>query len=117
MIRASHEADSPHVSLLVQSGTGVTMFSRATPGGPTTSKNVGVMLEDIDLRLEKTGNTVKCLYKQHTKGANSWYQLGEATADFNSTFYVGQAVASAEIGQYSKLTSGLVTVIPATGEL
>ena len=38
MIRAKLTPDSPHVSLLVHTGSGVTMYSRATTGGPTIKK-------------------------------------------------------------------------------
>ena len=43
MMRSKLTPDSPHVSLLIHTGSGVTMYSRATTGGPTTKK-VSLML-------------------------------------------------------------------------
>jgi hypothetical protein len=109
MIRTSHDVDAPHVSILVNSGTGVTLLCRRTQGGETFSKNKGVMLENVELRLEKTGNSVKALYRQ--VGAPSWYELGlEETIDFESagTYYVGHAVTSSQHGSHSKLIAGAV---------
>eukprot|EP00578_Thalassiosira_sp_NH16_P011557 CAMPEP_0181120288 /NCGR_PEP_ID=MMETSP1071-20121207/24075_1 /TAXON_ID=35127 /ORGANISM="Thalassiosira sp., Strain NH16" /LENGTH=232 /DNA_ID=CAMNT_0023204931 /DNA_START=64 /DNA_END=762 /DNA_ORIENTATION=- len=106
MMRAKLTPDSPHVSLLVHAGSGVTMYSRATTGGPTTRKNVGVWVEDLELKLDKTGNTVSCFYKHSS--SPDWYHLDDATAEFNwcvgeyqtdtecqPVYYVGHAVTSA----------------------
>eukprot|EP00579_Thalassiosira_antarctica_P007629 CAMPEP_0201878932 /NCGR_PEP_ID=MMETSP0902-20130614/9959_1 /ASSEMBLY_ACC=CAM_ASM_000551 /TAXON_ID=420261 /ORGANISM="Thalassiosira antarctica, Strain CCMP982" /LENGTH=395 /DNA_ID=CAMNT_0048406657 /DNA_START=171 /DNA_END=1357 /DNA_ORIENTATION=- len=113
MMRASHAVDAPHVSLLVTAKDGITMFSRATIGGDTVSKNVGVWHEDMELRLVKTGNSVECAYKHSS--APDWYVIGTATAELDSAavFHVGQAVSSADHGQHSQLTSGVVDVQPA----
>mmetsp|Transcript_12710 Transcript_12710/g.20557 ORF Transcript_12710/g.20557 Transcript_12710/m.20557 type:complete len:116 (-) Transcript_12710:87-434(-) len=110
MMRASHAVDAPHVSLLVTAKDGITMFSRATIGGDTVSKNVGVWHEDMELRLVKTGNSVECAYKHSS--APDWYVIGTATAELDSAavFHVGQAVSSADHGQHSQLTSGVVDV-------
>lgn len=113
MMRASRAVDAPHVSLLVTAKDGITMFSRATTGGDTVSKNVGVWQEDMELRLVKTGNSVECSYKHAS--APAWFVIGTATADLDSaaTFHVGQAVSSADHGQHSQLTTGAVVVEPA----
>ena len=113
MIRASNAPDAPHVSLLVVAGTGVTLVHRETAGGDTTTKNVGVWLEDVELRMEKTGNSVKCMYKHES--ATEWYVLGTVTADLDSAvpYLVGQAVSSAH-WERSSLNAGLVTVTSAT---
>lgn len=114
MIRTSHDVDAPHVSILVNAGTGVTLLCRRTQGGETFSKNKGAMLENVELRLEKTGNSVKALYRQ--VGASSWYELGlEETIDFDTagTYYVGHAVTSSQHGSHSKLIAAPVDVTPA----
>lgn len=111
MIRASHDVDAPHVSLLVNANDGITMFARSTIGGTTTSKNVGVWAEDVELRLEKTGNSVKCMYKH--ADATEWYVIGTETAEFGTntdTYYVGQALSSADYRQHAELTTGVLMV-------
>lgn len=119
MIRASHDADSPHVSLLVTAMDGLTMFVRATKGGETTTKNVGVFAEDMDLRLEKTGNSIKCMYKQ--PAATEWYVLGTEDVGFiteveggTGNYYVGRALGSGESGRHATLTTGALVVTAAT---
>ena len=111
MFRASHAVDAPHVSLLIHSGSGVTMYYRATAGGETISKNVGVMVEDVELKMEKTGNTVSCYYKHVS--SPEWYHLGDASADFDTTYYVGQAISSAQRGYWAALYASEVQVTPA----
>lgn len=114
MMRASTAVDAPHVSLLVTARDGITMFSRATAGGDTASKNLGVWHEDMELRLVKTGDSVECSYKHIS--APTWFVIGSATVDLDSatTFHVGQAVSSADHGQHSQMTTGSVLVEPAT---
>jgi len=104
MIRAGLAADAAHVGLLVDPDRGVTMYSRANAGATTDGKNLGVMTEDVELRLVKTGNSVLCLYRQI--GAPAWYELGTAVANFGETFLVGQAMASGEFGAHAQLTMG-----------
>jgi hypothetical protein len=104
MIRASKFADAAFVALLVDPYRGVTMYSRSESGGTTKSKNLGVMRENLVMRLVKTGNTVLCLYKQIS--APNWFELGSATANFNDSFLVGQVLASGEIGNHAQLTVG-----------
>ncbi|KAL7534369.1 hypothetical protein ACHAXR_006619 [Thalassiosira sp. AJA248-18] len=114
MMRASHDEGAPHVSLLVKSSTGITMFYRADPDGDTLSKNVGVWEEDMELKLAKVGNTVTCSYK-HADAAE-WFVLGSATAaldsnpDGSGSYFVGQAVASADYGDRITMTAGSVVV-------
>lgn len=104
MMRATNAADSPHVSLLIDPNKGVTMYHRASRGGNTDSYNVGVMSEDVELRLSKIGDVVKCMYRQ--AGATEWFMLGEATAALGDTYIVGQVMASGESGQHSQLMTG-----------
>ena len=111
MFRASHAVDAPHVSLLIHTGSGVTMYYRTTAGGETISKNVGVMVEDVELKMEKTGNNVSCYYKHVS--SPEWYHLGDATADFDTTYYVGQAISSAQRGYWAALYASEVQVNPA----
>ena len=112
MIRAGLEADAPHVSLLVQSNTGVTMFSRTTAGGDTASLNVGVWKERVELKLTKVGNTVTCSYRPGF-GDAPWYELGSATVEFGAgDFYVGKAHASAEHPNAVGMSAGAVDVQP-----
>lgn len=110
MMRASHDEGAPHVSLLVKSSTGITMFYRAELGGDTLSKNVGVWEEDMELKLAKVGNTVTCSYK-HADAAE-WFVLGSATAalDGGASYFVGQAVSSADYGDRIAMTTGSVVV-------
>lgn len=114
MIRASHAVDAPHVSLLVTAKDGVTMFVRPTAGAETSSTNVGVWHEDVELRLEKTGNSVKCMYKHAT--APEWFEIGTVTAELDDgagSYHVGQAVSSADYGDHSRLTTGALVVTQA----
>jgi hypothetical protein len=108
MIRAGNASDAAHVSLLIDPDRGVTMYSRSDAGGRTDSKNLGVMTEDVVLRLEKTGDAVRCAYRQI--GAPGWYELGTATATFGETFLVGQAMASGELGAHAQLNTGALIV-------
>jgi len=110
MIRASHSVDAPHVSLLVTAKDGITMFARSATGGTTTSENVGVWAEDMELRLEKTGNSVKCMYKHAS--ATEWFVIGTKTADLDTggIYHVGQALSSADHGQHARLTTGSLVV-------
>lgn len=103
MMRASHAADAPHVSLLT-TGKGITMYYRETAGGDTSNKNVGVWSGNVELKLVKTGNEVACYYKH--KSAPEWFHLGTATVAFDGDYYVGQAVTSAEYGQHATLYIG-----------
>lgn len=113
MIRASHAPDAPHVSLLVVAGDGVTLVHRAIAGGDTITKNVGTWLEDVELRMEKTGDSVKCMYKHES--ASVWYDLGTVTAALDSAepYLVGQAVGSSH-WERASLNSGTVMVTPLT---
>ena len=115
MIRAGADADAAHVSLLVDPDRGVTMYRRSDRGGPTEGRCVGVMTEDVVLRLDKTGDDVRCLYRQ--AGAAGWYELGNATAALGGngnggTFLVGQAMASGELGAHAQLTTGDLDIVP-----
>ena len=107
MLRSSHATDSPHVSLLVAK-TGITMFYRTTAGGGTTSKNVGVWSERMELKLEKFGNTVACMYKH--KSFSDWFYLDSVPIEVGSEYYVGHAVTSAEHGQVATLIAGNIYV-------
>jgi len=107
MLRASHSPDSPHVSLLAAKN-GITMFYRKNAGGGTESKNVGVWSENMDLKLEKMGNTVACLYKH--KSFVDWFYLDSVAIDIGSDFFVGHAVTSAEYGQEATLVVGNIYV-------
>jgi len=107
MLRASHSPDSPHVSLLVAKN-GITMFYRKNAGGGTGSKNVGVWSENMDLKLEKLGNTVGCLYKHSS--FEDWFYLDSVAIDVGSDFYVGHAVTSAEYGQEATMVVGNIYV-------
>ena len=108
MIRASHAVDAAHVSLLIDVDRGVTMVYRTATGGVTENKNLGVWSENVDFNLVKLGNSVRCQYKP--TGASEWVEMGSVTADFGSSFYVGQALASGENGQLIQLMSGAVVV-------
>lgn len=108
MIRASRDPDAAHVSLLVKSADGITMFTRPSAGAETESYNVGVWAEDMELKLEKTGDSVKCSYK-HASAAE-WYDLITVNATFSGTYYVGQAVSSNDWGDHVQLTTGAVAV-------
>ena len=39
---------------------------------------MGVWVEDIELKLDKTGNTVSCYYKHIS--SPDWYHIGDATS-------------------------------------
>ncbi len=104
MIRASQSANSAFVGLLIDPYRGVTMYSRSESGGTTAGKNLGLMREDVVLRLVKTGSNILCQYKQI--GAPDWVELGTATANFGDSFLVGQAMASGEVGNHGQLTTG-----------
>lgn len=111
MIRASYDADAPHVSLLVKAGDGITMYSRSTAGGDTVvKKNVGVWRDNVELRLVKSGNSVECSYRP--KGATDWYVLGSASADLDGAgvYYIGHAVTSASPNEHGMLTAKAVVV-------
>lgn len=107
MLRSSHDEDSPHVSLLAAK-TGITMFYRTTAGGATTSKNVGVWSQHMELKLEKNGNTIACLYKH--KSFDDWFYLDSVPIDVGSEFYVGHAVTSAEYGREATLIAGNIHI-------
>jgi hypothetical protein len=107
MLRSSHAEDSPHVSLLVAK-TGITMFSRKSAGDQTNSKNVGVWSERMELKLEKIGNTVACMYKH--KSFDDWFYLDSVNIDVGEEYYVGHAVTSAEYGQSATLTAGNIFI-------
>lgn len=115
MIRAGLEANAPHVSLLVQSNSGVTMFSRTTTDGDTAILNDGVWEERVELKLVKIGTTVTCSYRPRG-GDAPWYEIGSATveafADEAAGFYVGQAHASAKHAQTVIITAELFDVQP-----
>lgn len=115
MIRAGLEANAPHVSLLVQSNSGVTMFSRTTTDGDTAILNDGVWEERVELKLVKIGTTVTCSYRPRG-GDAPWYEIGSATveafADEAAGFYVGQAHASAKHAQTVSITAELFDVQP-----
>lgn len=109
MIRASDDADAPHVSLVVKAGDGICLLSRAAAGGPTTViPNVGVWRNNVELRLVKTGDSVEASYR--APGAATWYVLGTATAALGTNFKVGHAVTSADAGQHGEMTAGVVEV-------
>mmetsp|Transcript_33054 Transcript_33054/g.79966 ORF Transcript_33054/g.79966 Transcript_33054/m.79966 type:complete len:407 (+) Transcript_33054:115-1335(+) len=110
MMRASHATDAPHVSLLVQSSTGVTLMYRAAPGGNTVSKNVGVHEGDVELRLAKDGNSVACLYRQ--VGAAEWFHIDTVEVEMGTNFQVGQAVASGDFNNESTMTTDTLQVVP-----
>jgi hypothetical protein len=107
MLRSSHDADSPHVSLLAAKN-GITMFYRTTAGGGTSKKNVGVWSEKMELKLEKIGNTIACLYKH--KSFADWFYLDSVAIDVGSEFYVGHAVTSAQYGQKATLVAGNINI-------
>lgn len=107
MLRSSHAEDSPHVSLLVAK-TGITMFSRKSAGDQTNSKNVGVWSERMELKLEKIGSTVACMYKH--KSFDDWFYLDSVNIDVGEEYYVGHAVTSAEYGQAATLTAGNIFI-------
>ena len=107
MLRSSHEVDSPHVSLLV-ARTGITMLYRTSVGGETSKKNVGVWSEHMDLKLEKNGNTVACLYKHES--FPDWFYLDSVDIDVGSEYYVGHAVTSAEYGREATLIAGNIHI-------
>lgn len=108
MIRSGNASDAAHVSILIDPDRGVTMYHRANAGGSTGGKNLGVMTEDVVMRLEKTGDAVRCLYRQI--GAAGWIELGTASATFGDTFLVGRAVASGELGAHAQVTTGALIV-------
>ena len=108
MIRSGNASDAAHVSILVDPDRGVTMYHRANAGGSTGGKNLGVMTEDVVMRLEKTGDAVRCLYRQI--GAAGWIELGTASATFGDTFLVGRAVASGELGAHAQVTTGALII-------
>jgi len=83
---------------------------------------VGVWVEDLELKLDKTGNTVSCFYKHIS--SPDWYHLGDATSEFDwcvgeyqsetkcsPTYYVGHAVSSAD-GSTVDLVAGEVEITP-----
>lgn len=108
MMRATNDVDSPHVSLLVKSNDGITMFWRDAVGADTQSKRVGVWEEDMELRLVKTGDVVEASYKH--AAAAEWYVLGTATVPLGASYNVGPAVSSAQHGQLTQLTVGELVV-------
>jgi hypothetical protein len=108
MIRASHAVDAAHVSLLVDVDRGVSLVYRTVNGGPTESKCVVVWSEDVDFNLIKTDKSVSCQYKH--SGSSEWTDLGSITADFGTTFLVGQAMASGDSGQLSQLMTGGIVI-------
>lgn len=112
MMRASHDVGSPHVSLLVRSNNGICMVWRSAAGGNTEIKGVGVWEEDMELKLEKTGDSVACSYK-HVSAPN-WFVIGTAIAEFGATVHVGPAVSSAIRGSHAQLKTGVVNVVPST---
>jgi hypothetical protein len=107
MLRSTHEVDSPHVSLLA-SKTGITMLYRTSVGGGTSKKNVGVWSEHMDLKLEKNGNTVACLYKHES--FPDWFYLDSVDIDVGSEYYVGHAVTSAGYGREATLIAGNIHI-------
>lgn len=107
MLRSSHDADSPHVSLLAAK-TGITMFYRTFAGGGTQKKNVGVWSQFMELKLEKFGNTIACLYKH--KSFADWFYLDSVAIDIGSEYYVGHAVTSAEYGREATLIAGNIHI-------
>mmetsp|Transcript_10343 Transcript_10343/g.13224 ORF Transcript_10343/g.13224 Transcript_10343/m.13224 type:complete len:402 (-) Transcript_10343:196-1401(-) len=113
MIRDTTDPDSAHVSLLVNSKHGVTMYWRNAAGQSTNSKNMGVWHEDVLLRLIKTGNNVEASYKH--QAATDWFVLG--TAPFtptSETFYVGKVTSSGQKYYISEMTTtGEFTVTAA----
>jgi len=109
MIRASHSPDAAHVSLVTTRDKGVTMVWRANDGGETESKNVGVWQSDMDLKLEKTGNSVSASYKH--AGSPSWFTIGSAVVALPENFRVGLAVTSADYGQHATLYADALTVV------
>ena len=108
MLRASHAPNAPHVSLLTTGRNGITMYYRTNVGGDTVSKNVGVWSRDMELKLEKTGNSVACFYKHSS--APEWFHIGTATVDLMPEYFVGHAVTSADYGQHATLYAGDVHV-------
>ena len=107
MLRSTHDADSPHVSLLAAK-TGITMFYRTAAGGGTSKKNVGVWKEHMELKLEKRGDTVACMYKH--KSFDDWFYLDSVAIDVGSEYYVGHAVTSADYGYEATLVAGNIHV-------
>lgn len=109
-MRASLDADAAHVSLLVQAGDGVILVSRAAAGeAATTVPNVGVWRNNVELKLQKTGDQVEASYRG--KGATSWYTLGTVTVALGDEYHVGQAVTSADRYQTGRVTGGAVQII------
>jgi hypothetical protein len=107
MLRSSHDPDSPHVSLLTAK-TGITMFYRTASGGGTSKKNVGVWSEHMELKLEKQGSSVACMYKH--KSFDDWFYLDSVAIDIGSEYYVGHAVTSADYGYEATLVAGNIHV-------
>ena len=81
---------------------------------------MGVWVEDIELKLDKTGNTVSCYYKHIS--SPDWYHIGDAQSEFDwcigeyqsdtkcsPTYYVGHAVSSAD-GNTVDLIAGEVEI-------
>ena len=107
MLRSTHDADSPHVSLLAAK-TGITMFYRTSTGGATQKKNVGVWSEHMELKLEKIGSMIACLYKH--KSFADWFYLDSVAIDVGTEYYVGHAVTSAEYGREATLIAGNIHI-------
>jgi hypothetical protein len=84
------------------------MFYRTTAGGATNQKNVGVWSEKMELMLEKTGNTIACLYKH--KSFADWFYLDSVKIDVGPEFYVGHALTSAQYGQTATLVAGNINI-------
>jgi hypothetical protein len=106
MMRANTDPNSTHVSLLVNSDDGVTLYYRDAEGGDTTSINKGVWHEDVVLKLVNAGGSVEASYKHSS--ATDWYVLGTAPVTLPASYLVGQAVSSNDYGDRVIMTAGTV---------
>ncbi|KAL7539215.1 hypothetical protein ACHAWF_006332, partial [Thalassiosira exigua] len=109
MMRANTNPNSTHVSLLVNSDDGVTLYYRDAEGGDTTSINKGVWHEDVVLKLVNAGGSVEASYKHSS--ATDWYVLGTAPVTLPASYLVGQAVSSNDYGDMVIMTAGTVDFV------
>jgi hypothetical protein len=98
MIRQSLDADSPHVTMAVTPGKGVTFTYRDQHGGDTHQKEAGNITAPCYVRLLRTGSTITGSYSQN--GAE-WTELASRTMAMDSSVLVGLPICSNDDGRVS----------------
>ena len=111
MIRSSLDAGSAHASVYITPEDDILLQSRPSTGAQSSTVASSAGEVPLWLKLARRGSTVTAF--RSTNGT-SWTTIGQVTLALPSTFYVGLAVTSRDVGSLSTATFDNVTIQPAS---